>query len=167
MRPDGTALIDPTGVYRYLLTRTWDSSRPSATWVMLNPSTADAGADDATIRRARRFSERWGFGSLAVVNLFAYRTSSPSLLRTTRYPVGPGNDQMIENMVSTSECVIAAWGNSGTIENPSTGTSRSEETRRLLSGLGATVRCLEMTQRAEPRHPLYVPGDTPLRAFPG
>ena len=47
------ALISDDGQYRYRLLRRWsDSERASATFIMLNPSTADAEVDDPTIRRS-------------------------------------------------------------------------------------------------------------------
>lgn len=46
----GTAVLSSDDQYRYRLTRTWAAASP-VTFVMLNPSTADASADDPTIRR--------------------------------------------------------------------------------------------------------------------
>lgn len=46
---DTSAVISECGQYRYLLRRTWDVDRPVACLIMLNPSTADASKDDATI----------------------------------------------------------------------------------------------------------------------
>lgn len=46
------AYISEDGLYRYNLVRDWGtSSDPGMLFVMLNPSTADAGEDDPTIRR--------------------------------------------------------------------------------------------------------------------
>ena len=65
--------------YRYRLGRNLrdfpnDWSLP---WVMLNPSTATARKDDATIRRIKWFSSRWGFGNITVVNLYAWKATKP------------------------------------------------------------------------------------------
>ena len=60
--------------YRYRLSRTWDESKPSVLFIGLNPSTADEKTNDPTIRRLIGFARRWGFGSMYVCNLFAFRT---------------------------------------------------------------------------------------------
>ena len=44
-------IIDPTGCYRYLLWREWEANASRITFIMLNPSCADATVDDPTIRR--------------------------------------------------------------------------------------------------------------------
>ena len=58
------AIIDPTGCYRYLLWREWESNASRITFIMLNPSRADATVDDPTIRRCLGFAQDWGYGSL-------------------------------------------------------------------------------------------------------
>ena len=65
------------GRYRYKLWRTWDDIRPVVMFIMLNPSTADATADDPTIRRCIGFARAWGYGGVRVGNLFAWRTPYP------------------------------------------------------------------------------------------
>ncbi|MGB1439119.1 MAG: DUF1643 domain-containing protein, partial [Luminiphilus sp.] len=65
------------GGYRYWLKRQW-STLPGVTLVGLNPSSADARKDDATLRRVIGFARDWGFGAVTVVNLFAWRTPRPA-----------------------------------------------------------------------------------------
>ena len=66
---DRTATISPCGAYRYDLSRRWGffKDEPCATWIMLNPSTADADEDDATIRKVKGFTDRMGFSGFWVV----------------------------------------------------------------------------------------------------
>ena len=84
------AVISKCGAYRYSLTRKW-SDAPLLSFVMLNPSTADAKEDDPTIRRCIGFARREGAGGLIVANLYALRSSSPEALWAARDPIGPQN----------------------------------------------------------------------------
>jgi len=55
-----SAVISKCGTYRYLLTRQVSSSPSIATFIMLNPSTADAEKDDHTIRKCIGFTKLYG-----------------------------------------------------------------------------------------------------------
>lgn len=89
---------DDEALYRYRLSRWWDASKPSCTFVMLNPSTAEADpeTDDPTVQKCRRYAARWGYGSLEVVNVFAWRSTDPLVLPKLKDPIGPENDRAIE-----------------------------------------------------------------------
>ena len=149
-----SAQISPCGLYRYTLTRSWGDALP-LTFVMLNPSTADAAIDDPTIRRCIAFARRDGFGGIRVLNLFAYRSPYPSELVRVADPVGPDNDRHLATACGT---IVAAWG---AVERY--GEKRIRTVAQLLSG--KDVRCLGTTKSGQPRHPLYVKGDSPLTPF--
>lgn len=103
------AIFSDCKTYRYSLTREWEDG-PCVTWLMLNPSTADASQDDPTIRRCIGFSKMWGYGRLVVVNLFALRSTDPRALARNTDPVGPMNAwHQIEAFKEARE-VICAWG---------------------------------------------------------
>ena len=130
-------------------------------FVMLNPSTADAVRDDPTIRRCIDFAKRWGFGRLAVGNLWPYRATDPRELR--RWVRGAGdlpdprcyeNDRIVIEMAAKAQLVVAAWGNHGDIQ--ASGTIML----RRLEKHGVEVRHLGRTKSGQPRHPLYVPKAT-------
>ena len=69
------------GRYRYALWREWDASLPRVLFIGLNPATADAEKDDNTMKRCMHYAREWGFGSMAVANLFAWRTTWPTELK--------------------------------------------------------------------------------------
>ena len=60
-----------------------------------DPSRADAKVNDPTITRCINFAKSWGYGKLEVVNLFAYRTPHPSLLKQAAEPIGRDNNRYI------------------------------------------------------------------------
>lgn len=147
-RVRGAAVFDPTGRFRYSLTRSWDPARPRVAFVLLNPNRADAARDDPTIRRCVGFARSWGYGSLAVVNLFAYRARHFAKVRAAPDPVGPENDAHIGAAARTADLVVLAWGAHGAFRG------RDLEVRALLAG--RRTRALGHTRAGHPAHPLYL-----------
>lgn len=146
------AEIDLTETYRYSLWREWSLDAPRISFIMLNPSTADAVVNDPTIRRCISFAQSWGYGSLEVVNLFAYRATNPHTLSRVANPIGPENDRYLLAARQRAQTVILAWGNWGTLQ------SRNQAVISLLSQ--QDIYCLGITQAGHPRHPLYIQGST-------
>lgn len=153
------AVFDPSRTYRYLLTRTWDEAWPRVTWVMLNPSTADAFADDPTIRRCTAFARTWHAGGINVVNLFAYRATRPAELRRASDPAGSANDEFILEACRPPAMVIAAWGAHGSLRD------RAETVTKMLAAAQVRLFCLGVTRDGHPRHPLYVPASTAAQPY--
>ena len=152
-RYHGTADFSADGVYRYHLTRRWDlDGEAVATFVMLNPSTADADLDDPTIRRCIGFARAWGMAALRVLNLYAYRSTDPRELRHVPDPVGPDNDDFLRRNAQAAATfgwpLIAAWGAG----------AEPQRVTHVLSLPGMTrLRSLGTTKSGAPRHPLYLP----------
>jgi hypothetical protein len=156
------AVFDSSDTYRYSLWRTWDSALPRVAFVMLNPSTADQRVDDPTIRRCMGFARQWGYGSLSVVNLFAYRTPSPAALARAADPVGPDNDRYLRAAYRRARDLVLAWGTHGSLHG------RDQEVLDLLGrGRRKPLLCLGTTRDGHPRHPLYLPRDTRPQPMPG
>ena len=150
-----SAAFSADRTYRYVLTRTWDQTARTMTWIMLNPSTADAMADDPTNRRCKSFARREGCGGISVVNLFGLRATDPSALSQVPDPAGPANDRFLE-MHAKASLVVAAWGAGGTLRG------RAREVGQRLTAAGVPLKCLGVTKDGHPRHPLYVRADAPL-----
>jgi hypothetical protein len=153
------ALFDQARTHRYLLARSWPPQLPTLTWVMLNPSTADAFADDPTIRRCVAFARRDGYGGIKVVNLFALRAAHPADLRVSPDPVGAANDRILA--AHACGTVVAAWGAGGALNG------RGAEVAASLVSASVALVCLGVTKDGHPKHPLArgrerVPDDAPL-----
>lgn len=155
------AVIDPTGQYRWMLSREWARApRCWATFIMLNPSIADADVDDPTIRRCIGFAKSWNCDALYVVNLYALRSTDPKALWTHPDPVGPANDRWIRHAVAKARSldgpVVAAWGSH----------AKQDRVQDVLALLGmSNVQALGLTKTGAPRHPLYMPANAPLIPF--
>ena len=155
-----SALLSYDKKYRYQLKRDWSGGdgdgthREPLVWIMLNPSTADALRDDATIRRCIGFSLNWGYGGIEIYNLFAYRATHPAALLKVEDPIGQENDKYLR-AIPTERDIIAAWG-----AFPKTIAEREKKVLGML--IGRSVRCLGYTQTGYPRHPVRLPYSTKL-----
>lgn len=159
------AKISWCGQYRFLLTRVWDVGAERVCIIMLNPSTADAFADDATIRALIRLLKELGYGGMETVNLFAYRATKPSELIAAdarRFDVvGPLNDWYITGAMSRCPMVVCAWGaNKFVVQS-----KRGVEVTKLIET--RSLWCFGKTKAGAPRHPLYLKTGTALEIYDG
>jgi len=156
------AVVSDCGTYRYVL---WRSLVAQSTerlngrlvWVCLNPSVADASADDPTIRKICGFTRRWGFAQPRVVNLYALRSTDPKGLWRHTDPVGPENDRYIREEITACDAIVLAWGANATPE-------RAKTVTRLIDlntlDLGVPIWHLGLTKNGQPKHPLMLGYDT-------
>ncbi len=158
--PAKSAVISTCGRYRYHLHRRIGESGRVATFIMLNPSTADAEVDDPTIRKCIGFSQRWGCGELHVVNLFAVRATDPADMRKAEDPVGPDNHEWVCWAADKGNLVVCAWGTHG---------SYLGQDLTVLGWIEDLCKpmALGMTRDGHPKHPLYVPCNAELLPFAG
>jgi hypothetical protein len=145
------AFIDQTGMYRYSLSRIWNDDAPSVLFIMLNPSTADANEDDRTIRRCIGFAKAWGFGSLEIRNLFAFRSTNPNELKKCKDPIGPENDRHILEAAQKADKIVLAWGAHGVLKE------RNREVYKMIASY--IPECIDKTNGGHPKHPLYIAAD--------
>lgn len=135
---------------------------------MLNPSTADAAADDPTIRRCIGYAQREGASGLIVVNLFAFRATDPkelSLMTDLEIDiVGPQNAENIGLALLTASIyrrpVICAWGANLLAVRP------GADIVKRAKDLEVELKCLGISKAWAPKHPLYLQTTAPLQPYP-
>jgi hypothetical protein len=154
------AKLSDDGRYRYALLRRW-AHGPAATFILLNPSTADAEVDDPTVVRCVRFARTWGYAALHVVNLYALRATNPAELLKADDPVGPENDDYLTRHAwyahTAHAPLVAGWGIG----------ADPDRVRRILGYPQIRdLRCLGYTGDGSPRHPLYMRADSQLLPWP-
>lgn len=174
------AELSSCGTYRYTLTRSLDHqgvadlliqgtelARRRCLFVMLNPSTADAYANDPTIEKCIKLARRWGYQVLDVVNLYAYRATDPKALRHAGIPadlgmniIGPSNDNWIASLGASASRVVLAWGGNSPMPE------RAECVLRILETVyGLDLFCIKQNKDGSPVHPLYQRDDSELQLF--
>ncbi|MBX9594697.1 MAG: DUF1643 domain-containing protein, partial [Roseomonas sp.] len=146
----------PGDCYRYLLGREWDAAKPTVLFDMMNPSTARADVDDATIAKVTKFARRWDFGRLLIGNVHAYRCTDQARLAETPDPVGPENDAHLLAMAAEAKLIIMAYG------TPKIAAlrARGPAVARMLEAAGHRLHALRVSTAGVPWHPLYLPDDT-------
>ncbi len=159
---DHGATFSPDGVFRFRLHRVWQPRLEQLTWLMLNPSTADAALDDPTIRRCWSFSAAWGYGGFVVGNLFAFRATDPKDIKRrwlAHEPVrGADNDYFLEKMCR-DRAVVVAWGNDGLLDG------RDKYVLAFITPIAKSIMCLGVNRNGTPKHPLYMSTKTQLQPY--
>lgn len=136
---------------RFSLSRIWDSKKPKALYIMLNPSYADDELDDPTIRRLIFFSKKFKFGGFYVTNLFTQITPYPKELNMDNNSKKK-NLIIISELIKKSDLIVYAWGNL---------VSEPMQLRKLIE----SPLCFGINKNGTPKHPLYLRSDTKLQDF--
>ena len=150
--PGSGAVFSNDGLYRYSLLRRWGDGG-ICVFVMLNPSTADEIRDDPTVAKCGKYARKWGYGALIVVNVFAWRSTDPSVLPKAVEPIGPDNDLAIGDAVARSAIVVCAWGVHAGLNN------RDRDVLALIRAAGVVPHALRVTKYGFAEHLLYLPGN--------
>jgi hypothetical protein len=153
------AIFSKDKKYRYFLKRSWDSTKPSCCYICINPSLADDKSDDNTVTRCIILSKGLGFGSIEMVNLFAFIDTNKTTFYDVDDPVGPENDKYILQSVKRCDKVIVAWGNEGSH------LKRDEIVLKYLKPIVKSLYCLGNNKDGQPKHPGRISNVSTLTKF--
>jgi hypothetical protein len=132
---------------RYAYAERWSSSGTLILWIMLNPGTGETELRRRnTLERCKAWSQQWGHGGLLIGNVYSTRTKSAKDLPKSTKDYDELNNDAIRLLASMATETVVAWGNKARKDAPA---------QQILPMLGE-VKCLGLTARGEPRHPLYV-----------
>jgi hypothetical protein len=160
----GRATMSPCGRYRYTLERSWSSLPRYVLWLMLNPSTADARENDATIRRCLGYARAWGYTGILVGNLYALRSTSPRMLDQVAVsggdPIGPDNLASVRALVARASLIVCAWGRAGPVQS-----ARFNVLQLLRPPQTPHILRMNAGDGLDPSHPLRLAADLKPRAW--
>lgn len=164
------AIISDCGKYRYRLERgdfmrdlaaTNELAGKTVAFFGVNPSTADASLDDATVRKWTGFCRRWGVVRFIVGNVFAYRATDVRCLVDDPGPAfSMVNQQHLREIAAAADVLIPCWGARGKV--PRDLHHLIDAALHLLRQTGKPVMHLGLTASGDPKHPLMLGYDTPL-----
>lgn len=159
------AIFSPCRTWRYVYSRDFLFGGPTVAFMLHNPSTAGEDNEDATSRRGIGFARAWQAGRLIFVNPWAFCATDKADLWRADDPVGPDNDyhiaEVAREVAATGGQFIAAWGSVKPPKNlRGAARSRLEAVERVIREAGCPLKALAVTALGEPRHPLYLKGDS-------
>lgn len=143
---ESKVIMSDNDLYRYLLTRTWEVNKPKATVIMLNPSKANMLKTDKTIMNVTNYLIENDYGSMTIVNLFAYMATDPKFLSQRDEAYESINNGFLIEAFENSDVIIIAW----TRDNYKT---RKKEVIKLLGDYQRKVKCFQDSEGRKPRHP--------------
>lgn len=153
------AVFDQHRAYRFVLWRFWNDA-PRVLFVGLNPSTADEYSDDPTLKRCCTFAENWGYGGIYLCNLFSYRATEPEdLIVAKAGALHAANIPAITMATKLVVMTIAAWGDG--VELDKGWKIVAGHIKNIIS----PSMCFGLTQKGNPKHPLYLPGESKLMDY--
>lgn len=168
-----SAVLSPCGSYRYRLEREMvpailDLAKPGpllgkvVMFVGINPSTADATLNDATVRKWMGFCHRWGVPRFIVGNVWPLRSTDVRVLATSvRWlDVGRENTRRILEMAAEADVLVPCWGDRAKV--PRVMHNELDAMLSLLVGTGKPVMHFGLTKGGDPKHPLMLGYDTKL-----
>jgi hypothetical protein len=163
----GFAIISPDKRYRYQLGRDVQSDGLVFAFFGVNPSTANATEDDATIRKWIGFCKRNGARKFLVGNPFALRATDVRELARAEHPgpIGPDNHHHLTSIIQQADVLVPCWGSETKV--PERLRYRFTVLRQLIYDARKPVRIFGLTERGDPKHPLMLGYDTPLVEWPG
>lgn len=161
-----SAIISPCGQYRYRLERqvgaAFDGSKVFA-FFGVNPSTACAKLDDATVRKWHGFALRNNCHRFIVGNVFSYRATDIKELGRVIDTVplrGEDHHQHIRAIIADADVLVPCWG--GLLKMPKALRSYPASLMGLLMKSGKPILHFGVTGCGQPKHPLMLGYDTPL-----
>ena len=158
-----STIISDCGTYRYTLERDVAMDGPLFLFIGVNPSTADATADDATVRKWIGFTKKWGGSRFIVGNVFAFRATDVKALASVDDPYGPDIGDHITSIIEDADILVPCWGN--TTKVPPQLQDAFDVLMDALVSSGKPVRHFGQTNAGDPKHPLMLAYDTPLLAW--
>lgn len=127
--------------YRYSLAKIWDSNKPKAAFIGINPSDATELIMDKTVMNLTNHLIKNGYGKVEIVNLFSYRSKDQSGLTNRENEFEKYNMEYVNKALKSSQIIIVGWGRDA--ENKSNYKAAIAEIKEELKKYRHNVKCFK------------------------
>lgn len=152
---------------RYALTRMWDTTKPLALYIGVNPSTASESEDDPTVRKLIGFSAQKGLGGFMLCNILPYVTPHITQLRFREVQAShmEKNEATIRDLARGVSMIIPCWGSRDKL--PKRMLPYVDAMQTILGDLEQHVPMMAFgfTKSGDPKHPLMLAYNTQLQLW--
>ncbi|WP_250865629.1 DUF1643 domain-containing protein [Caballeronia sp. INSB1] len=156
------AIISACGAFRFRLERDVQMEGLTFAYFGVNPSTADATSDDATVRKWNGFTKVNGGRRFIVGNVSAFRATDVRALGATL--ISPdqwhANIEHLQRIIADADVLVPCWGNRS--KAPRHLRNDFDMVLAMLQTSGKPVRHFGLTSSGDPKHPLMLAYATPL-----
>ncbi|BAW27538.1 DUF1643 domain-containing protein [Pseudomonas putida] len=157
-----SAIFSPCELYRYRLEREVQPEGITYAYFGINPSTADAVENDATVRKWIGFTQRNGGRRFIVGNVFGFCSKDVKRLaaHTVATAKGPDWAEHFDQIIADADVLVPCWGASTKIPR-----HLRDELDNVLARLvasGKPVKHFGVTAGGQPLHPQMLAYATPL-----
>lgn len=157
-----SAILSPCGQYRFRLERDVQMEGIVAALFGVNPSTADAQVNDATIRKDIGFAKVHGWRRIIKGNVCAYRATDVRELATAMIMPSAYLENLghLQKIIADADILVPCWGRRSKM--PLHMRHDIDRVLELLVISGKPVFHFGLTACGQPKHPLMLGYDTPL-----
>lgn len=155
-----SAILSPCGLYRFELRRNIRNWGLRVALIGVNPSTADALKNDATIRKDMGFAMINGWRVIVKGNVFPFRATDVRALAHVADHRLEENDEHLRRIAAEVDMIVPCWGDRKKVPMPLR--HRFDFTRELLRETGKPIYTFGFTKSGDPIHPLMLSYKTPL-----
>jgi hypothetical protein len=151
-------------MYRYGISRTWDTSRPRWLYIMVNPPLEGSQYERRLTLQLQKLTATNGGGAYYLAHLYCYAADDVEAVWPLSEPdrIGPLGGSALAQFVTEARgrhgAIVAAWG-----DHPRAFPRANAVAKRLRES--GPVKCFGQVKPGVPTHPLHVPGGARLEAF--
>lgn len=140
------AVFSENEKYRYMLIKAWDENKPKAVMIGINPSKATHLKGDNTATNAMNCFIDSGYGTMIIVNLFAFMSTKTEGLSKREKLYEDLNNDYIQKACEEADTVLVAWG------YEKEHIRRKQEVDKILNQSRHKVKCFKTKENKKPCH---------------